>query len=155
MEEGRLTRIPAHSNARRVNYRQAHLVAALMCDGARFTKPALPIPRAFGADLDGGLDATPLAAYLRCLVSGRSWQVNCTGTARGNVVVVPSRPRACRQRTITGRPAAPESSLKGVVHRLANLVRERRNGRNLMLIRNRKSAGVRGDFSDAQTTRGD
>ncbi len=71
MEEARLTRIPAHSNARRVNYWQAHLVAALMCDGARFTKPALSIPRAFGADLGGGLDATPLAAYLRCLVSGQ------------------------------------------------------------------------------------
>ena len=71
MEEARLTRIPAHSNARRVNYRQAHLVATLVCDGARFTKPALPIPRAFGTDLGGGLDATPLAAYLRCLVSGQ------------------------------------------------------------------------------------
>jgi hypothetical protein len=71
MEEARLTRIPANSNARRINYRQAHLVTALMCDGARFTKPALPIPRAFGADLGGGLDATALAGYLRCLVSGQ------------------------------------------------------------------------------------
>jgi hypothetical protein len=61
MGEEHLTRIPAHS--RRVNYRRAHLVATLMCDGARFTKPALPIPRAFGTDLGGGLDATPLAAY--------------------------------------------------------------------------------------------
>ena len=71
MEEECLTRIPAYSNARRVNYRQAHLVATLMCDGARFTKPALPIPRAFGTDLGGGVDATPLAGYLRCLVSGQ------------------------------------------------------------------------------------
>jgi hypothetical protein len=71
MEEARLTGIPAHSNARRVNYWQAHLVATLMCDGARVTKPALPVPRAFGTDLGGGLDATPLAAYLRCLVSGQ------------------------------------------------------------------------------------
>src|SRR5258705_4103974 len=70
-EEERLTRISAHSNARRVNYRQAHLVATLVCDGAGLTKPALPIPRAFGTDLGGGLDSTPLAAYLRCLVSGQ------------------------------------------------------------------------------------
>src|SRR5258707_5368410 len=56
MEEERLARIPAHSNARRVNYRQAHLVATLVCEGARFTKPALPIPRAFGTDLGGGLE---------------------------------------------------------------------------------------------------
>ena len=71
MEEECLARIPAHSNARRVNYRQTHLVATFMSDGARYTKPALPIPRAFGTDLGGGLDATPLAAYLRYLVSGQ------------------------------------------------------------------------------------
>jgi Amidohydrolase family len=69
MEEERLTRIPANSNARRINYRQAHLVATIVCCGACFTKPALPIPLAFSTDLGGGLDATPLAAYLRCLVS--------------------------------------------------------------------------------------
>jgi hypothetical protein len=83
MEAERLTRISAHSNARRVNDRQAHLVATLVCYGARFTKPALPIPRAFGTDLGGGLDVTPLAAYLRCLVSGQSlygtfWQALLT-----------------------------------------------------------------------------
>jgi hypothetical protein len=61
MEEERLTRISAHSNARRVSYRQAHFVATLVCDGARFTKPALPISRAFGTDLGRGLDATTLA----------------------------------------------------------------------------------------------
>ena len=66
-----LTRIPAHSNARRVNYGQAHLVAALVCGSAHFTKLALPIPRAFGTDLGGGLDATSLANYPRCLVSGQ------------------------------------------------------------------------------------
>src|SRR5260370_30563514 len=67
MEEERLTRIPAHSNARRVNYWQAHLVATLVCDGARFTKPALPIsthiryrfrPRA-GSYTAGSLPAVP------------------------------------------------------------------------------------------------
>jgi hypothetical protein len=71
MEGERLTRIPAYANTRRVNYRQAHFVATLMGDGARFTKPALPIGRAFGTDLGGGLVATPLAAYLRCHVSGQ------------------------------------------------------------------------------------
>ena len=71
MEEGRLTCIPAHSNARRVNYQQTHLVATLMCDGARFTEPAFSVPRTFGTDLGGGLDAHTAAAYLRCLVSGQ------------------------------------------------------------------------------------
>jgi hypothetical protein len=42
MQEARLTRIPAHSNARRVNCRQAHLVAALMGDRARVTKRRMP-----------------------------------------------------------------------------------------------------------------
>ena len=71
MEEDGLTRIPAHSDARRVNYGQAHLVATLMCDEARFTKPAAAIPNALGTDLGGGLDATPLATYLGCLISGQ------------------------------------------------------------------------------------
>ena len=71
MEVEYLTRIAAHANARRVNYWQARLVATLMCDGARLTKPALPIARASGTDLGGGLDATPLAAYLGRFVSSQ------------------------------------------------------------------------------------
>jgi len=71
MEEDGLTRVPAHSNAGRVNDWQAHLVATLMCDDARFTKPAVAIPCAFGTDLGGGLDATSLATYLGCLISGQ------------------------------------------------------------------------------------
>jgi hypothetical protein len=38
---------------------------------ASFTKPALPIPSAFGADLSGGLGRTLVTDYLGRLVSGQ------------------------------------------------------------------------------------
>jgi hypothetical protein len=69
--EERLSRIPAHSNARRVDDRKRHLLTTLMFGGAGFTKPALTIPSAFGTDQSGGLGTALLTNYFGRLVSGQ------------------------------------------------------------------------------------
>src|SRR5579863_5392176 len=66
-----LARVPAHSNARGVNYGQEQPFVALMYGDASIAKPALIIPRAFGADLGGRLNAAPPAKYTRRLIPGQ------------------------------------------------------------------------------------